>query len=903
MHSYSVKGLLPLVLLAVLLGAFLRWHLLGEVPPGLHYDFAANAIIANDIAFNGWRGVFITAYTGKEVLFFYTAGLIFKFVGSSIFALQFTAALYGVLGIASCYFATRELLRGELDSPWIAAFSAAILSFTFMHVVWSRYGERAVTEPFVQGLAVGFLFRAFRASASNAPERRASGMRDMALAGAFTGLAAYTYLAARLFPIPVAVALGVWLFQNRGRVAIRVGIFIAAAAIVFAPLGWFFLARPETFLVRASQLAPKEGEFGLLLQGLSGALGMIFISGEPYDRFNIPGRPIFGPLLGAFFVIGLLTAVGQLWRAVFPRSSAARRAPADLIPHLFLLVYLPIFLLPTALAVHDIFPSNVRAMGLLPLLAVFPARGVAAAVRWLSSTALRSPPAVRALPPLALLFTMLGGAATTYYSYFEVWARAPGLYYANDTDLVNAARWLNQTNTRGLNVYLSAIHYRHPTVADLARDYASFRWLTGGQALAVPEGPALYVFPHAAPPPEDWIAEWVPTAAPLGPDGSPDFRAYRFDSPPPLPEFAPAPANFGNIVALTGYRAPGAGVYDFRLRVLNPPDRGDYRLVVDLVDSAGYHWAQGFNDSYFSEQWQVGETILMRIKIPIEIGTPPGEYQLLATIYSPSAKAGLPALTAEGYAAAYAAVGPIMLTPTEPQPYAQPLTTVNGLGLLRFDPPPAAARPGEPLPFTLYWQAASRAAGDALIRTTVGSLVIESAYPAHGAYLTRQMEPGEMAVDRHAPRLPRELAPGKYEVKVDGYLIGAVSVSAVERQFASPSPAVGLRESFGNVIELIGYDAAADSITLYWRALTETDADYTAFVHVLDADGNIIAQRDAQPRGGQYPTSLWMKDEYVADRIHLPLAAGAAIEIGWYAAETGRRLRTGSSDAVVISLP
>ncbi|MEK7787898.1 MAG: glycosyltransferase family 39 protein, partial [Chloroflexota bacterium] len=191
-----------IVLLALLAGAFLRFHKLGEVPPGLHYDFAANAIIANGIAFEGWREVFITAYTGKEVLFFYTAGLIFKLVGSSIFALQFTAALYGILGIAACYFAARQLLWDQADSKWIAALAAAILSFTFMHLIWSRYGERAVTEPFVQGLAVGFLFRGLRRSRASKPP-----YADFILAGAFTGLAAYTYLAARLFPIPIVVTL------------------------------------------------------------------------------------------------------------------------------------------------------------------------------------------------------------------------------------------------------------------------------------------------------------------------------------------------------------------------------------------------------------------------------------------------------------------------------------------------------------------------------------------------------------------------------------------------------------------------------------------------------------------------------------------------------------------------
>ncbi|MEK7785546.1 MAG: hypothetical protein AAB658_09035, partial [Chloroflexota bacterium] len=569
---------------------------------------------------------------------------------------------------------------------------------------------------------------------------------------------------------------------------------------------------------------------------------------------------------------------------------------------LFLLVYLFTFLLPTAISVHDIFPSNVRSLGLLPVLTIFPAIGIVKASNWplrvvISNWRLQlriQLPITNYQLPIALLITLLAGTLTTYHSYFNLWATAPSLHYANDTDLVNAARWINTQDTQDTSVYFSAIHYRHPTVAYLARDFPSFRWFTGGQALAIPEGLALYVFPHSAPPPEDWIAQWTPIYAPLGPDGTPDFRAYRFDSPPPLPDFIPASANFGNIVKLTGYRVASPGVVDFRLHVLNPPDQPDYRLVADLVDVAGYHWAQGFNDSYFAEQWQTGETILMRIKIPIEIGTPPGNYQLLITIYSPASKVNLPAGST-----VYATLGPILLPPTDPQPLADPLVVIGGLNLIQLDPPPAHARPGEPLPFTIRWQAQSprEASNNQLLITKLNGIEIESASPAHNTHPTSQWRPGEIVIDRHAPRIPRDLPPGVYDVTVNDFLIGTVTVEKIERQFTPPTPSVRRVSNFGGQFELIGYDLTDTSITFYWRVLKETDADYTAFVHVLDANGQIIAQRDAQPQNGGYPTSLWAKGEYVADMIEIA-TAGNSIEIGWYVAESGERLKTKDGDMV-----
>jgi hypothetical protein len=899
-----------LAVLAVLTGAFLRFHRLGQVPPGLHYDFAANAILAGDIAAGNFRDVFITAYTGKEVLFFYTAGLLFKLIGSSIFTLQLTAALYGVLGIAACYFAVRELTRDDPESPWVAALAAAILSFTFMHLVWSRYGERATTEPFVQGLAVGFVFRGLR-------DQTRAALLSWALAGLFTGLAAYTYLAARLFPIPIAITLAAALLQAARRSAPAwptrlsgaLAVFFIGAALVFAPLGVFFLQHPETFFNRASQLIPRPGETGLLVQGILGALGMIFVAGEPYDRFNLPGRPIFGPVLGFFFVAGLLIVAARCLRA---RSSLAR------LSNLFVLVYSLVFLIPTALSVHDIFPSHVRSMGLLPVLAVFPALGIVTISHWvlrlgrpyrgvhasqISENAQSQASGAKLLIAncqlLITLFTLVCGSAATYYSYFHLWAAAPSLHYANDTDLVNASRWINGQDLTETSVYFSAIHYRHPTVAYLARDFAAFRWFTGGASLALPEGPALYVFPHAAPPPEDWIANWTPVAAPPGPDGTPDFRAYRFSAPPPMPEFIPASANFGNLIEITGFRVPGPGWVDVRLRVLNPPDRPDYRLVADLADPAGHRWTQAFNDSYFSEQWQVGETILMRLNFDLAIGTPPGEYQLLTTIYAASANTNLPALTPEGYAAAYAAIGPVPVPSGSPQPLRQPLVVLNGLNLVQLDPPPARIRPGEKLPFTLYWQAHAPTTNDPALVTKLDSMVVESGPPLGGRHPASHWQPGEIVIDRHDPRLPRDLAPGVYPVTVDDFVIGTVTVEVMNRRMAPPSPVTPFLARFEDQFELVGYDLAPDSLTLYWRALAETGVDYTAFVHVLDANGRIIAQHDSPPHRGEYATSLWVSGEYVSDTISLP-TEGSAIEIGWYVAETGERLKTGGGDAVRI---
>jgi len=918
------------VILFLLLGAFLRFHQLGVVPPGLHYDFAANAIFANEIAFNNWREVFITAYTGKEVLFFYSAGLLFKFIGSSIFTLQLTAAIYGLLGIAATYFAARQMFADDRDAAWVAAFAASILAFSFMHLVWSRYGERVTTQPFVQAMAIGFLFRAFnrenRKGAQDAKDfdhvipsvarnlidsPRDSSSRfallgmtlnfDFVLSGIFTGLAAYTYLSARLFPIPIAFALINFMIQQlainrqpshsaslRGLSSAKsklqllitnYSLFFIFALIIFAPLGYFFFQHPETFFVRYNQVIVQGDESDLLWRGITGALGMIFISGEPYDRFNIPLKPIFDPVVGFFFVVGLVKVIGDQL-AVISRKRSAISNPQSLIPNLFLLIYTLTFLLPTALSVHDIFPSNVRAMGVMAVLTIFPALGIVAIGNWVISK-WRIPKQTFFAASLFIVHSSL--FIVTYTDYFNLWSKSPSLHYANDTDLVNASRWLNAQDTRDTDIYFSAIHYRHPTVAYLARDYANIRWYFGANALAIPEGKSLYVFPHSEPMIPEWIEKWNPVYAPTSPDGTPDFRAYKFDSTPPLLNFDSASANFGNIVEITGMRTAAPNAVDLKLRVLNPPDRADYRLVADLVDGRGFRWTQTYNDSYPSEQWQVGETILMRLKFEDQIGRPKGNYKIFLSFYSPNGKSSLSVVTPSG-TAAYAILHQVPISNLQPSisKIVQPLVTLNSLNVIKLDAPPATLRQGEPLPFTIYWQAPQELI-NAVIRIKLNDRELET------RTITR-LATGEMLIDRYAPRIPRNLAAGAYPVTVNDFLIGTVTVKEVERRMTAPAPTVISNKVISDQVELVGYDLKNDSITLHWRALKETDVDYTLFVHVLDANGQIVAQNDSQPRGGSYPTSMWVKGEYVSDTIALAASAGKGIEVGWYILETGERV-------------
>ncbi|TEU16308.1 MAG: hypothetical protein E3J21_10930 [Anaerolineales bacterium] len=110
--------------------------------------------------------------------------------------------------------------------------------------------------------------------------------------------------------------------------------------------------------------------------------------------------------------------------------------------------------------------------------------------------------------------------------------------------------------------------------------------------------------------------------------------------------------------------------------------------------------------------------------------------------------------------------------------------------------------------------------------------------------------------------------------------------------------------TFEGKARLLGYEAGNEEIkpgesvevTLYWQSLAEIDRDYTVFVHLLDENDLVIAQRDTYPGLGTYPTRLWRVGDAFADRYVLTLSptvfapCTGRFEVGLYDFASGERL-------------
>ncbi len=246
-------------------------------------------------------------------------------------------------------------------------------------------------------------------------------------------------------------------------------------------------------------------------------------------------------------------------------------------------------------------------------------------------------------------------------------------------------------------------------------------------------------------------------------------------------------------------------------------------------------------------------------------------------------------------------------------PAAGPEAVVNPLDirfgetirLLGYDLP-ATAAPGQPMTATLYWQAdappdESYVLALRLLDPTGRPVSAIDTLPAAGRYSTLVWEPGRPFRDSYVlppvagdatPGLgtllivvyPRGLPDAPLPVTAGGQAaghevrLGAIKIVPAAPVVLQPPRATGV--TFGDRFRLLGHDAPAAGqpgqtlpLTLAWQALSPDGRDYTAFVHLVDSAGELVAQSDGPPQGGAYPTSIWAAGEQVADARALPLPA------------------------------
>jgi hypothetical protein len=249
-----------------------------------------------------------------------------------------------------------------------------------------------------------------------------------------------------------------------------------------------------------------------------------------------------------------------------------------------------------------------------------------------------------------------------------------------------------------------------------------------------------------------------------------------------------------------------------------------------------------------------------------------------------------------------------------------------------LDAPPLL-EPGNTFSLTVVWQAqrdldTGFTAFAHLVDQQGQGWAGQDQVPHDGLYPTHKWGPGEMVRDSFTLTVPPSAPPGLYDLKLgwydpstkerlpvadsDSVHVAVLPVGTQELPVGSPP----LDARFGEAITLESASWEVDStsepkmlrVQLQWSASDYVGEDYTVFVHLVASGGSgeALAQGDAPPISGRWPTSLWRPGVRLSDEHTIVLPADLApgefeILVGLYNPITGVRMPlAGSGDALRI---
>jgi hypothetical protein len=215
--------------------------------------------------------------------------------------------------------------------------------------------------------------------------------------------------------------------------------------------------------------------------------------------------------------------------------------------------------------------------------------------------------------------------------------------------------------------------------------------------------------------------------------------------------------------------------------------------------------------------------------------------------------------------------------------------------LLGYDVDRTELRPGDPLLFSLFWKAEDAVTFSPELLFLEEDTDTFNPIGAPMPQLTYAVAANAAIQTRHLLRVPAEL---KHDgaaiiVRLDGVDQAFISFAVDAPMRSNTPPPVDrlLRQAVGNVAILYGVTVVESegevSAELIWQPLRQLDTRYRVFVHLIDANGHIIAQSDADPANWTRPTTGWLPNEYISDIHRLPAPDQPyRLRIGLYDPET-----------------
>ncbi len=598
----------------ILLAAFFRLYRLDQLPPGLHFDEAFNATMAQRVLSGVERPIYFTEDLTEEPMAIYITALAFGIFGASPWSIRLVSALAGIATVAALYFLARVLFQ----SRWTAALAAFVLAILYWHINFSRLGMEPIFVPLTMTLAFGFLWRAMFSPLQG------GGELGWGVTGIFLAATQYTYKAALFVPVLFILFIGseilidrkFWTRHGRGLV-----ICVIIAVLVFAPLGLYLATHPAQFFERPSTVTASTTA-STIVDHVIKVAGMFLVQGDENPRSNLPSRPALDLFLAVGFIFGIAICIARI------RKPESR----------FLLWWLGVMSLPSVLT--DFAPHFGRNIGATPAIALIVAYGFSTLIGRVQN----SKPVL--LPTARVACLLLTGLTfstfSTFNDYFNVWSSRTGAFDSFDVGYLTLAQKLRD-RPAGESLYLSPVDAHHYTIQfGLAGRAASS--FDGRHALVVPAFAATYGIITRDDPQSitrlqsifergrviETLNDWT---------GKPYASIYRVEGAPHIAPQKIVGARLGNEIELLGYdmartsQSINLNVY-WRSRAAT---REDYTVFVQLIGAAepvAQIDVQPGRGSYPTSRWRPGEIVLDNYRLTIPNQLPRGEYELIIGMYN-----------------------------------------------------------------------------------------------------------------------------------------------------------------------------------------------------------------------------------------------------------------------------
>ncbi len=635
-------------------GFTFRMIAIDTVPRGYTHDEVSELDVAQQVQHGDWQLIYVGGFArdGSEPAYYPFLAASQVIWGETPLGRRLPSAFAGTIGLACLSVLVRRLFGVRVG---LIALGAA--SIVWWSIVMGRVILREVLEVPLYALALYAFWRGFEATRHQ--ERQPHPWRPFVLGGVALGAAQYVHTIPRGLFV-VFVCFGLYLFIIHRVIFKRVWrglvLFVFMAEAIAAPLLVYATLNPGVDNLPSFGTSFYDSEQSLIERvqtNLPIVLGQFTIAGDAAWEFNLPGRPIFEPIMAIIFLMGVIVALARF------------RSPA----HMLMLIALVVSLLPSIILDSN-FPFA-RMVSAQPATFALVGIGLDALLRGLN----------RAIPgrvygwvsAIVLIGLFAATAINTVRHMFSAWPAEGPTRSTYNTEFFELGRYLNAKLT-ALPVAQCTLWIVYPwrpryhaslphdgVTRFVQRPDVDIRWHDCRYSLVIPDG-GRFVFAHSDLEPlssflgRDLKTPWLDNAQPLDTipgallvdarsalqEKQAEWNQLMVAWPPEATTTAPArlPIDFNHAVELIGYQIKPAKVKPGESVRVVTYWRVTGKIPKDLVAFTHLYraptevMAQQDQLDVDGPSLQAGDVFMQAHEfIPVPPDTPAGQYWLGAGLY------------------------------------------------------------------------------------------------------------------------------------------------------------------------------------------------------------------------------------------------------------------------------